>query len=571
MTKRWRFRNADPALAGRLAGVLGMSAAAGKVLAARGLDSPQKARAFLESSLDSCHSPWLLSGMREGVARVLEALRSRQRITVFGDYDVDGVTSTALLLKLFKLLGAEAGFYIPDRIKEGYGPSIPALERLRAQGSSLVITVDCGVSALPEAAAAKAAGLDLIITDHHVPGPLLPDCLALINPKTSPDYPYSMLGGVGVAWKFAQAVLEELKEPRAAEFLDNMLELVALGTVCDVAPLDGENRALVREGILRLRQGRWMGLRALAKAAGLESSSIDPGSIGFALGPRLNAGGRVGDAALGVQLLLSKDPDECRALAARLNEENTRRQSIEKEVVSAALALAEVRVKLGERFLVLWAEGWHPGVVGLAASRVQERYSRPALVFSVENGTAKGSARSRRPLNVVEALRSCEDCLTKYGGHEFAAGATLPSQRLEELRERLNRAADAVLNDDDLKPELDLDAWVEFPEIDARLMDEFKAMQPFGLKNPRPLLAARACRVLPGSRPVGSSGEHLKLSLRQGAFTMPGIAFRQASLLESMPPGSVVDAAFHPEWNLYQGVRSLQLEVKDLRLSEGEA
>ena len=564
MSKRWVFRDGAEDGASRLGAELGISALLARVLTGRRMTDSAGARAFMESSLSQCHPPLLLSGMKAGVERAMLALRERQKIVIYGDYDVDGVTSTALLMKLFKLLGATVSYFIPDRMKDGYGPNVAAFERLRAEGASLLITVDCGINAVKEAEAAKKIGLDLIITDHHVPGPELPTAIAVINPKTSPGYPYDMLGGVGVAYKFAQALLEALAEPRKDEFLDHMLELVALGTVCDVAPLDGENRALVSEGIKRLKQGRWMGLRSLCKAAGIEPAAVDSGQIGFALGPRLNAGGRVNDAALGVQLLLSKDPDECRALAGRLNQENRRRQDIEKEVVAEAQLQAAERLAAGDRALVLWREGWHPGVIGLAASRVQEKTGRPTIVISVQDSLGKGSGRSRRPFHLVKALEEAKDLLLKFGGHEFAAGLTVDAKNLEALRERINAVALREISDAQLLPELDLDCWCQLSEINAELMAQMTQLQPFGLKNPRPVFAARGCVLLPGTRPVGADGSHLKVSLRQGVVSFSGIAFRQAESYKALNNNKPVDIAFSPDWNEYNGQRSLQLEIKDM-------
>jgi len=563
-SKRWIFRPNNEAAAQVLSAELDVPEILARVLVARGMGQAAQAREFMKSSLEQCHSPWLLSGMKTGIQRTRQALQERQKIVIFGDYDVDGVTSTTILIKLFKLLGASVEYYIPDRLSEGYGPSRGAFEKLRRSGASLIITVDCGINAVTEIAFAKSLGLDVIVTDHHVPGASLPEAIAVINPKTSPEYPYDMLGGVGVAYKFTQALLEDLGEARKDEFLDTMLEMVALGTVCDVAPLDGENRALVSAGIQRLKQGRWMGLRSLCKAAGIESSAIDSGQIGFALGPRLNAGGRVNKAALGVELLLSKDPEECRNLAQRLNDENRQRQDIEKEVLASAMEQAEIRIKSGDRALVLWNEAWHPGVIGLAASRIQEKFARPCIVISTKDGLGKGSGRCRRPFHLVKALESASSLLLKFGGHEFAAGLTIESRHLEAFRDLMNQVALEMLGAEPRAAELELDCWSKFSEINSTLMKHLADLQPFGLKNPRPLFGAKACILLPGTRAVGADGSHLKLSLRQGPLSFDGIAFRQADLLKVLDIKRPVDIAFSPDWNEYNGNRSLQLDVKDM-------
>ena len=539
-----------------------------RLLCARGAADAAQARAYLEGTSQT-HEPLLLSGMPAAVARLKLAFERRDKVTIFGDYDVDGVTSTVLLAKLFGLLQIPYDYYLPNRLKEGYGPNIPALEDIRRRGAAVVVTVDCGVTALAEARAAKAMGLDYIVTDHHVAGPELPDALALVNPKTSPHYPYDMLGGVGVAYKLAQALLDELSHPRKAEFLDHMLELVALGTVCDVAPLDGENRWLVKQGLERLRQGRWLGLRCLGEAAGLRPGAIDSGSLGFVLGPRLNAGGRVGDPALGVKLLLSKEAGEARALASSLEAENKRRQAIEKEVLLAASGCAALALSAGAKALVLWGADWHPGVLGLAASRLLEKHGLPVMVGALSGPWARFSGRSRRPFNLVQALQACASHLSKFGGHEFAAGATVAAADLDAFK------AAFLARAEDLRPEdraaiLSIDAWVGFPELTPLAMEYLEAMEPFGIKNPRPILAATGLRLLPACRMVGADGSHLKLALKQGEKTMEGIAFKQgARLAELGGPGAVVDAAFHLAWNDFNGKRSLQLEVRDLRPTVG--
>ena len=535
-----------------------------QLLAVRGHADPQAAATFLQAGPAQLHDPLLLSGMGAAVDRLERAYRQGEKVAVFGDYDVDGVTSTVLLLKLFALLGLACEAWIPDRLKEGYGPNVPALAGLQQRGAKVVVTVDCGVSAVAEAQGALDLGLDLIITDHHLAGEALPPALALVNPKTSPAYPYDMLGGVGVAYKLAQALLERLQHPRRADFLDHMLELVALGTVCDVAPLDGENRALVKAGLERLRQGRWLGLRSLAQAAGVDLKEADAGMVGFYLGPRLNAGGRIGDAMAGVRLLLSKDPVQCRDLAAQLDAANRERQGLEKSVLEAALPMAAEAVERGDKALVLWSEDWHPGVVGLAASRLLERFGRPVFVFGLRDGVAKGSARCRRPFHLVRALEACAPHLLKFGGHEVAAGATARPQDLPAFAEAF-RAQSLGLSEDDLRLLIEADLELAFDEVDAELMGQLAGLEPHGMKNPRPLFLARGLSLGPASKRVGADGAHLKLDLAQGRSRLGGIAFRQGPRLEELAGAGRVDALFSLGWNEWNGRRDIQLEVKDLR------
>lgn len=535
-----------------------------QMLAVRGYVDPQAAAAFLQAGPSQLHDPLLLSGMGAAVDRLEWAYRQGEKVAVFGDYDVDGVTSTVLLLKLFALLGLACEAWIPDRLKEGYGPNVPALVGLQQRGAKVVVTVDCGVSAVAEAQGALDLGLDLIITDHHLAGETLPPALALVNPKTSPAYPYDMLGGVGVAYKLAQALLERLQHPRRADFLDHMLELVALGTICDVAPLEGENRALVKAGLERLRQGRWLGLRSLAQAAGVDLREADAGMVGFYLGPRLNAGGRIGDAMAGVRLLLSKDPAQCRDLAAQLDAANRERQGLEKAVLEEALPMAAEAVERGDKALVLWSQDWHPGVVGLAASRLLERFGRPVFVFGLRDGVAKGSARCRRPFHLVRALEACAPHLQKFGGHEVAAGATARPQDLPAFAEAF-RAQALGLSEDDLRLLIEADLELAFDEVDSELMGQLAGLEPHGMKNPRPLFLARGLSLGPGSKRVGADGAHLKLDLVQGRDRMGGIAFRQGPRLEELAGAGRLDALFSLGWNEWNGRRDIQLEVKDLR------
>lgn len=513
--------------------------------------------------LDQAHDPGLLWGMDKAVERLVRAYRQGEGIGVLGDYDVDGVTSTVLLVKLFGLLKLRVQWHIPDRLKDGYGPNAGALETLRSAGCAVVVTVDCGISALAEAEAAKAMGLDLIITDHHVPGPHLPAALAVVNPKTSPDYPYDMLGGVGVAFKLAQALLTALDHPQRAEFLDYMLEMVALGTICDVAPLDGENRALVREGLTRLRQGRWMGVRSLAQVAGVKVDAIDAGAVGFNLGPRLNAGGRVGDAGLGVRLLLSKDAEECRDLAGRLDGLNRQRQDLEKAVLVEASLQADEQLAAGASALVLWSEHWHPGVVGLAASRLLEKHQRPVFVFGVRDGIGKGSARARKPFNLVRALEGCAQHLKKFGGHEVAAGATCALESLPAFRAAFLKEA-AVLTDEDRKVLLNADLELPLAEATETSLNLLAAFEPHGMKNPKPLFLARGLRLVNAKR-MGADNSHLRLTLGQGSSEVQAVAWRQGPRLDALQAAGPLDALYHLGLNEWNGRRTVQLEIKDIR------
>lgn len=563
---RWELRRAPPGAEEALRRDGRFGGLTCRLLAARGYQRAEEAAAFLEAPLAGLHPPGLLLGMGAAVERLAAARRRQERVAVYGDYDVDGVTSAVLLAKLFRLLELPHEVYIPDRVREGYGLNADALRELKRRGCAAVVTVDCGVSAVPEAILARELGLDLIVTDHHVPGERLPEALALVNPKTSPAYPYPMLGGVGVAWKLAQSLLAELQHPRAEDFLDHMLELVALGTVCDVAPLDGENRALVKAGLSRLRQGRWLGLRCLAEAAELSLSAAKVSDIGFKLGPRLNAGGRVGDAMLGVRLLLSKESSEARALAAALEQANAQRQALEREAVESAAAAAAPAAEAGAAGLVVWNPAWHPGVVGLCASRLLERYRRPVFVFAVEGEKARGSGRSRAPFHLVRALEACAAHLQHFGGHEAAAGASARAADLPAFGEAFAAEAARLAPAQAATTLADLE--IGLGDIEDAWAADLAAFEPCGQQNPRPLFLARGLRLGPGCRAVGRDSSHLKLSLVGGGRRLEGIAFGQAQALPQLSAARSLRALFHLGVNSYGGRSSLQAEVKSMQAEE---
>ncbi len=535
-----------------------------RVLAARGLADAPAAAALLEPAAG--HDPYLLGGMAAAVARLERAWRLGERVAVYGDYDVDGVTATALLSKLFALLGAPHETYLPDRAREGYGLNAAALEGLRARGCGLVVTVDCGISNATEAVRARELGLDLVVTDHHLPPGRLPEAAAVVNPRLSPDYPCEALAGVGVAYKLADALLRALDHPRRGEFLDAMLELVALGTVCDLVPLEGENRVLVRDGLARMRSGRWLGLRALASAAGLDPADADAGALAFQYGPRINAGGRIGDAALGLRLLLGKDPAAARELAGRLDALNSERRGLERSATEEASRRAEalLRDDPGARSLALWDPAWHPGVVGPVASRLLERFGLPVFVFAVVGDAAKGSGRARAPFALVRALEACSGHLLRWGGHEAAAGATARAADLPAFARAFGERAREALPE---RPGriFEIDAEVGLDEVGESWMGPLGRLEPHGRGNPRPLFLVRGVRPAPGARTMGKEGEHLRLALTRRGRTLEGVGFGLGARLEGLGEGRALDAIFHLDWNRWNGRRTLQAQWKDLR------
>lgn len=563
--RRWVLRRPGAA-AGR-----GLQAAYGRVvaqlLASRGVESLDDAARFLDAGLHRLSDPFALRGVAQAVERIERALAQGERIAVYGDYDVDGQSATALMVRVLTSLGAQVVPYIPHRTAEGYGLHISALEALEAAGCSLVITVDCGITAVEEAAWAARRGLDLIVTDHHEPKEPLPQALALINPHLDPEYPHPYLSGCGVAFKVAEGLAMRAAGDRL--LAHRFVELAALGTVADVVPLRGENRSLVRAGLLKMNEGGEIpGIEALRRAAGLEGE-VTAGAIGFILGPRLNAAGRVGDPDVGLRLLLARSVEEAMPLAQALEECNAERRRLEEEVLHAARGMVEKLHRLPEdRGIVVAGEGWHPGVVGIVAARLVEVYHRPALVIGIDREVARGSGRSIPGFDLFGALSECASLFDAFGGHEAAAGFTLPAGKVGELRARFLEVAQERLSPGDLVPALAFDAYVDLDELSFELLEALELLEPHGVGNPAPLFVARGVRL--SGRAVGRDGAHFKLSVAApwGA-AFDGIAFSLAeSLGGRIDDGALYDVAFAPEVNVWNGRRSIQLNVKDVRRAE---
>lgn len=531
----------------------------------RGLIEPHTVQAFLDGTPDD-DNPFQMHGMNAAVTRIRQAIRRRERIAVYGDFDVDGVTSTALLIQVLRALGADAEPYIPHRIEEGYGLNSEALDELAGRGVRLVITVDCGIRAIEEVIYGRRRGLDLIITDHHEPPADLPPALALINPKQSEcHYPFQDLPGVGLAFKLAQALLRvqnrvPLKTARAQITEEELLDLVALGVVADLAPLLGENRALVRRGLEILNRADRVGIGALMEVAGVQPGQVSAGTIGFVLGPRLNAAGRLDHALLAYRLLTTQDPTEARRLAEKLDIRNRERQELTEVVLEQALA--QIEGKEDAFFLVAGGEDFAPGIVGLVASRLTEEFYRPSLVLELGEETSHGSARSIPDFNIVRALDEVADLLTKYGGHASAAGLTVATEKLEALRARLYEIAARDLADVELVPALSIDAEWPLSRLEPETFQAITTLEPFGVGNPAPLLLARDV-ALRGYSAVGDAENHLRLKLEENRIIWDAMAFRQGYWANSLPER--IDIVYTPKIDVWNGQERLRLEVKDIR------
>jgi single-stranded-DNA-specific exonuclease len=544
-----------------------------RVLYARKLDTPELIAAMLEGE-PPLDDPFLLADMAVAVERFRRALRQQEPVVVYGDYDVDGVCATALLITALRQLGAQVSAYIPDRFTESYGLNIPAVERLRAQGVTLLITVDCGIRSVAEIARAQEIGLDVVVTDHHSLPTVLPPALAIINPKRPESaYAYRDLAGVGVAHRLVTALCqaEVWRDAPAGEQVDpdSFLDLVALATVADVAPLTGENRTLVRRGLERLRRAPRPGVAALLAVAGTSAAEVDSQAIGFRLGPRLNAAGRLEHGSLAMDLLLAPTLEEATALAEQLDQVNQLRQDLLSEQVELARAVAEVQLAEAP-MLVVDSPAFNEGIVGLIAGRLAEEFCCPALVLRRDEAMCRGSARSIEGYHITHALDACADLLARYGGHARAAGFSVAVENLEALRSRLMEHANARITAEMRLRRYDVDAIIPLSAVTEQTPGALSALEPFGADNPEPALATLGLTVR-AIKAIGRDARHLRLYLGEGDRVVEGIAFRMGHLSQTLAPGSLVDVIYRPEMNQWNGNTRLQLRIGALRPATGGA
>jgi single-stranded-DNA-specific exonuclease len=564
----WSSMPCDDAAVQQLAAELDVSPVTARLLCIRGLGDLEQARRFLAPALGDLHDPFRLTDMQPAVDRILGAIERRERIAIHGDYDVDGITSTVILRRALELLGADCTHFIPERMRDGYGLQPASLDRLKAEGVRLVISVDCGIRGVEAALHAKALGLDLIVTDHHEPDAHgLPDAFAVINPKRHDcTYPDKNLAGVGVALKVVHALCAKTGR---GTWLPAFVKVAAIGTLADVVPLTGENRIIAKLGLAMLSKGpHRVGLRSLLDVCGLTGKDIDSYHIGFVLAPRVNAAGRMSTPDIAARLLLASDEalaPEARELAEQLNAENVRRQEEEAEIVAQAREAVETDLDVGSRTVIVVAgEGWHRGVIGIVASKLVDAFHRPAIVLSIDGDTAHGSCRSIPSFNMLEALESCADAMVKFGGHKQAAGLTMETARIRELRLRVNEFADACLGPDDLRPRLWIDGALGFRGITEQLASEMTRLAPFGAGNPCPVFRTSRVEIIDGPRRV--KDRHLKMAFRQDGRVFRGIAWR-ASEREAFVAGhrAAIDLAFSLEQDTWNGERYLQLSIADFK------
>lgn len=548
---------------------LGLHPLVCQILSNRGFGSADEVERFLEPNLRDLNDPFLMDGMDIAVERVARAVKEGERIVVYGDYDVDGITSISLMVRYLRQLGGDVGYYIPHRMVEGYGISEAGIDQVAGMGAKLVVTVDCGISAFDAIEYAKGKGMEMIITDHHEPaeGPL-PEAVAILNPKKPGDrYPEKELAGIGVAYKFCQGLSDHLGVGQGQ--LNEHLDLVAIGSVADIVPLLGENRILASSGLEKLSTSEKPGVRALIELAGVRGKKLGSSDIVFGLAPRINAVGRMGDAERGVRLFLTDDMNEARELAKVLESENRSRRQVDVQTLEEAREAILRDINLDERWtIVLHSEYWHPGVLGIVASRIIEEYYRPTVLISFdETGEGKGSARSISNFHIHDALKRCGDYLDAFGGHKYAAGLQLRREQLDGFIEKFDEVAHEMIEESDLVPEISVDLEIDLPQANDDLLSSLDRFRPYGPGNPRPVLVASDLSVVGYPKIVGTN--HLKMRVRKDGYQIDVIGFGMADKLKEINTArEKISIAFVLEENIWNNNRQLQANLRDIKVSD---
>lgn len=585
--KRWIKRDAEGILVGELSHDLMISPVVARVLINRGISEMEAAKRFLSVSSKDLLDPFLLKDMDRCVERVCYALKMGEKILIYGDYDVDGITATSLYILFFRDLGKDVLHYLPYRLSDGYGMNMPSIMKIKDMGVTLIITADLGTTSHKEVSAANSLGIDVIVTDHHEAPINLPGAYGIINPnRRDSTYSFKGLSGVGVAFKFIEAIYKKIEaEAKVKNFLNldlnlsKYLDLVALGTIADVSPMLDENRFFVREGLKTLSSGERVGIKALKEVAGIDGE-VGVGTVGFQLAPRINAGGRLAGGEAGVALLTTELMKEAIDSARYLDMKNRERQKIEEGILNDVLIRIKNEINLNKvRAIVLASSKWHQGVIGIVASRIAERFYLPTILISLrEDGMGRGSARSIPSLHIYDALGRCSDCLEGFGGHKFAAGLTIRHDRVDAFSRRLEEVISESLDESDFLPAIRLDAEVQLDEITFGLMKDIEKLSPFGSANPEPILAAMNVEPI-SPRLVGNN--HLKLTIKSGPYHFDAIGFDMGSFyprilspldvkrktLGVSPLTSNVDIAFTPRLDIWRGEERIQMRIRDIRLA----
>lgn len=558
MKKRWLIKRTNAEYIEYLSKSASISPVLAQILINRGIKTPQEVCYFLNPDISQLSDPFDIPGMKTAVDRIMDAHKRSERVFVHGDYDADGLSATAILIKTLKMLGIDCYYFIPNRMLDGYGFNPPAVKKAKDIGAKLIITADCGITSFEAVTLARKEGIDVIITDHHEPSPskVESDAIAIINPKLfSPRSPTFNLSGAGVAFKLAQA----LALTNGLEIYD-LCDLAAVGTISDIVPITGENRLIVKEGLKLISNGSRHGLNALKEVSGVNKREIKAGLLAFTIIPRINAAGRLSDSNAVVKLLLAGPEDEAINISLWLDELNSKRQEIEEKIYQDALSKLNKDIRPA---IVLSSEGWHQGVIGIVASRIAELFYRPTFIISIEGQLGRGSARSIPPFDIHKGLADCREFLISFGGHRQAAGFKLESKYISAFEEKINTIVSETLTDDDFIPTIEIDADVNLSNIDFNLVRELEKLEPIGYGNPEPLLGSKRLEVL-YPRIVGN---HLKMKLRQKSYTIEAIGFDMARFSDILEVSTMVDAVFTPFINEWEGGKCLELNLKAFRPS----
>lgn len=565
LQKNWLLREFDRDRVVEISKEFHISPLISIILYNRGICDSGDITEFLKCDLSGLHDPYLLKGMREAVERIKQAKADNEKITIYGDYDVDGITSIAILYKHLSSMGFEVDFYVPDRIQEGYGVNRGALDKIRQNGTKVLITVDTGITAVDETEYAREIGMDIIITDHHECKEKIPNAYAAIDPKRKDcQYPFKNLAGVGVAFKLIQALDSSCS---VEDLMTRYADLLCLGTVADISPLIDENRIIVTEGLKRFRSTENIGLKALIDVSINNNKAVTTSTIGYIIAPRINASGRLGCAARSVEMFLTDDRDRAYELANDLCKENTIRQQTEQQMFAEALEYIEENPKIKEdKVLIIPHRNWHHGIVGIVSSKITEKFYKPSILFAIDGDEAKGSGRSISGYNLFEALENCSDLLEKFGGHELAAGLSIKTENIEKFRKAINEYAAAKLEEKTLVPTINIDAIIKPAYITLETVDEINKLQPFGVDNPTPVFAVRNIKIHKIS--TMSENRHLRMTLLKDNKFLDAVGFGMGEYYNYLKEGDFVEVAFGLDINDYKGYKNVQLILKDIKLMD---
>ncbi|MBO5364967.1 MAG: single-stranded-DNA-specific exonuclease RecJ [Clostridia bacterium] len=567
LKKKWLLRDFDKKRVVEISKRFHISPLTAIILYNRGIQEDDAIDRFLSRNLGVLHDPYLMKDMEKAAFRIRQAQEKKEKITIYGDYDVDGITSIAILYKHLREMGIEVDYYVPDRMQEGYGINRDAPNKIREGGTSLIITVDTGITAVEESEYAKEIGLDVIVTDHHECKEQIPAVYAAVDPKRKDcPYPFKSLAGVGVVFKLIQALDDKESLP---ELMEKYSDLMCLGTVADISPLIDENRVIVTEGLKRFRATKNVGLKALIDVS-TNGKAITTSTIGYTIAPRINASGRLGCASRSVELFLTDDENRAKELAESLCEENTLRQQTEQKMFREAMEYLENHPEVKEdNVIVIPHENWHHGIVGIVSSKITEKFYKPSILFAIDGEEAKGSGRSVNGFNLFGALESSSDLLEKFGGHELAAGLTIKAENIEEFRKKINSCSKDQFSETMRTPTILLDAAIKVPYITLETVNDINRLQPFGVDNPTPLFAVRNIKIHKIS--VMSEGKHLRMTLLKDGKYLDSVGFGMGEYYQYLQEGDFIDVAFSLDINDYKGFQNVQLILKDIKKAGEDA